>query len=255
MADLHVGRWGRGPEVLLVHGSLLNGEQCWGPLRPMAERWTLIVPSRRGYWPNPPIEREDFSVDAEDVAALLGDGMHLVGLSYGGLIALLAAARRPEAVRSLTVIEPPATDLARDDAGVDGFAVAGEAYWRDGPREPEAFVRGFAGLIGGDASTLPSPFPPPLLQQAELLMRERGYWEARIPVEPLRAASFPKLVVSAGQSPAFFATICDALARHIGAERLVIPGVGHHVPAAGTGSCEPLEGFLQEAERATATHA
>ena len=35
------------------------------------------------------------------------------GHSYGGVIALLAAARTPERLRSLTVIEPPAFEVAR----------------------------------------------------------------------------------------------------------------------------------------------
>jgi pimeloyl-ACP methyl ester carboxylesterase len=76
-----------------------------------------VVPDRRGYWPNPPADREDFDEHADDIAALLATGekgrMHLVAQSYGGLIGLLATARRPEAVRSLTVIEPPVVQVAR----------------------------------------------------------------------------------------------------------------------------------------------
>ncbi len=77
MTDLHVQRWGQGPEVLLVHGGILNGGMTWQQQRPRAERWTLVVPDRRGYVPNPPVEREDFDVDAADIAEPLGDGMHL----------------------------------------------------------------------------------------------------------------------------------------------------------------------------------
>ena len=49
---------------------------------------------------------EDFLRDAEDIAELMGDGAHLVGHSYGGLGAMFAAARRPEATLSLTLLEP-----------------------------------------------------------------------------------------------------------------------------------------------------
>jgi pimeloyl-ACP methyl ester carboxylesterase len=92
VTEIHVQRWGQGPEVLLVHGSVLNGEMTWSEQRVLGDRWTLVVPDRRGYFPNPPVEREDFEVDAEDVAALLNatDGTHLVGHSYGGVISLLA---------------------------------------------------------------------------------------------------------------------------------------------------------------------
>jgi len=61
--------------------------------------------------------RQDFEEDARDIAALLGDGAHLVGHSYGAVGALYAAALRPEAVHSLTVNEPPAFGAGR---GVEG---------------------------------------------------------------------------------------------------------------------------------------
>ena len=130
-------------------------------------------------------------MDADDVAELLGhggEGMHLVGSSYGGVVALLAAAQRPEAVRSLTVIEPPAMAVAMEDPDVFKFAADMQQYWAEGPREPEAFLRGFLERVGSSAS-LPSPLPPPLDQNARLLMNERSPAEARIPLE--RAAARP----------------------------------------------------------------
>ena len=113
MTKLHVECWGRGPPVVLVHGAVADGRATWMDQRPLAERWTLTVPDRPGFGENPPVERVDFDVDAPLVAELLADGAHLVGHSYGGVISLLAAARRPEAVWSLTVVEPPAFGVAR----------------------------------------------------------------------------------------------------------------------------------------------
>ena len=46
---------------------------------------------------------------------------HLVGHSYGGVIALLAAARCLEAIRSLTVTEPPAFGLVRGQPEVEDW--------------------------------------------------------------------------------------------------------------------------------------
>src|SRR5262249_59181238 len=68
---------------------------------------------RRGCGASPADGRVDFERDAHDVAQLLGDGAHLVGHSYGGVVSLLAAAQRPDAVRSLALIEPPAFGGAR----------------------------------------------------------------------------------------------------------------------------------------------
>jgi pimeloyl-ACP methyl ester carboxylesterase len=70
---------------------------------------------RRGFGESPDIERSDYEVDASDVAKLLGDGAHLVGHSYGGAVAMLAAGLRPPIVRSLTLIEPSAFRLAARD--------------------------------------------------------------------------------------------------------------------------------------------
>jgi pimeloyl-ACP methyl ester carboxylesterase len=245
--DLHVQRWGEsGPSVLLVHGSVMNGEMTWPEQRPLAGRWSLFVVDRRGYYPNPPVDREDFDVDAGDIADLLGEGMHLVGHSYGGVVSLLAAARRPEAVRSLTVIEPPAFGIDPNDPDLLSFNAGAREYWERGPRDPEAFLRGFLKLAGSTAP-LPSPLPPPLLQNAKLLMVERSSGEAVIPLEELRRAPFPKLVVSGGHSPVFD-KVCDLLEKGLGAERAVIRGAGHSVQRTGAPFNERLEAFLRAAE-------
>ena len=104
--DLHVHRWGElGAPALLVHGSVTGGEMTWAEQRPLAERWSLLVLDRRGYAPNPPMEEgEDFEVDAADVTRLLAEHgpLHLMGHSYGAVVSLLAAARLPQGVRSLS---------------------------------------------------------------------------------------------------------------------------------------------------------
>ena len=61
----------------------------------LAERWPLVIANRPGFGASPPLERSDFEVEAPLFAELLGDGAHLVGHSYGAVIALLAAADAP----------------------------------------------------------------------------------------------------------------------------------------------------------------
>ena len=87
---MHVETVGSGPRVVLVHGSVGSGWSTWWAQRPLAERFTLVVPDRPGTPPNPPVERVDFEEQAPLVADLLGDGAHLVGHSYGGVISLYA---------------------------------------------------------------------------------------------------------------------------------------------------------------------
>src|SRR4051794_17192203 len=72
MNAVAVIREGEGPEVLLVHGGA-SPETTWGALAPLRARWTLARVYRRGYPPSPtpPEGRQDFEVDAADVASLL----------------------------------------------------------------------------------------------------------------------------------------------------------------------------------------
>jgi pimeloyl-ACP methyl ester carboxylesterase len=233
--------------LVLVHGSVVGGRATWAGQRPLAERFDLVVLDRPGFPPNPPVERVDFEPDAQLVADLLASGDHLVGHSYGGVISLLAAATRPESIGSLTVIEPPATQVAAGDPAVDAFAADGRALYESGATsDPETFLRRFLEAVGS-AFDPPTPLPPELAQGAQALAVERGPWEAEIPLAPLAAAPFPKLVVSGAHQPAFDA-ICDVLERELPAERAVLPGYGHVVqrhPAFN----DVLADFVDRAER------
>jgi pimeloyl-ACP methyl ester carboxylesterase len=192
------------------------------------------------------VEREDFEEDAPLVAEVIAGGAHLVGHSYGGVVSLLAAARRPAAVRSLTVVEPPAFALARGNPVVQGLVAVFQRHWESGERDPERFLRRFLELVGSDMRP-PSPLPPELERGARILLVERGPWEAQIPLDELAAAPFPKLVVSGAHHPAFDA-VCDVLEQRLGAERAVIAGAGHSVPRTGAPFNERLEDFLRRAD-------
>lgn len=212
--------------LFLVHGSVVGGRGTWRTQRPLQARFELVVFERPGFPPNPPAKRVDFAEDAELIAGLLEPGDHLVGHSYGGVIALLAAAARPGLLRSLTVIEPPATRVALDDPEVAAFAAGGAALYASARTgDLETHLLRFLEAVGSTFEP-PSPLPADLRQGAAALAVERGPWEAVIPLEQLAAAPFPKLVVSGAHHPAFDA-ICDRLERELGAERVVLPGYGH----------------------------
>jgi pimeloyl-ACP methyl ester carboxylesterase len=233
------------PRLLLVHGSVVNAELTWSAQEPLAERFEIVAPNRRGFPPGPDVERVDFEDEAVWLEQFLVPGTHLVGHSYGGVISLLAAARRPELLRSLTVIEPPAFGVARGVPAVDEFTARIEEHWTGGPRDPAEFLRGFLALVG--SSTPAGEFTPELLQGARVLMVERSPAEAQIPFEELARAPFPKLVVSGGHSPAFEA-VCDVLEERLGAKRAVLPGAGHSVQRLGAPFNELLTEFVLRAE-------
>ena len=119
---------------MLVHGSLATGAEEWDAQRPLAEEgFRLLVLDRRGYGGSPAATGEDFLVDADDIAELMGDGAHLVGHSYGGLGVMLAAARRPEATLSLTLLEAPAPAPAVPDPRMAGAGGRGSKPMARGP--------------------------------------------------------------------------------------------------------------------------
>jgi pimeloyl-ACP methyl ester carboxylesterase len=196
--------------------------------------------NRPGYPPGPPRERIDFAEQAEQVAALLRAGDHLVGHSYGGVVSLLAASRQLDKLRSLTVNEPPAFSVARGNAAIEDFL----NRFPEAPREPRAYLDFFLPLVGS-AMALPDPLPPDLEAGARAALAERPPHEAQIPLAELAGAPYPKLVVSGGHS-AVFDAVCDVLERELGAERAVVPGAGHSIPRA-PGYNETLVRFLQAA--------
>ena len=228
-----------GPRLVLVHGSIGFGPRVWEAQTELADRYTLVIPTRSGYPPNPPLAFIDFEEQAAELAALLEDGDHLLGQSYGGVVAMLAADAGPP-LRSLSVLEPPAFGVVRGDEAVESFLdVVASA-----PRDPRGYLETFTPAVGS-MRPLPDPLPKPLEAGARAAIAERPPSEAEIPLVSLRARPFPKLVVSGGHHPAFDA-VCDVLERELPALRAVVPGAGHGIPRA-PGLNDVLAEFLARA--------
>ena len=241
-SPLNVVVWGRGEPVVCVHGSLSWGTFAFREQRPLASSHSLVLPDRRGYGASPVRGPSDFSVDADDIAALLGDGAHLVGHSYGAVVALLAAARRPDAVRTLTAVEPAALSAARGDAAVEELiATLGDVHTAASSLSPAEFVLRFhRGL------RLPARRGHARAPQAEPRGDPRSHDDDdRAPTlgsgDPSRCAGdragCPTLIVSgrwdnlaAGEQALgrrAFGAVCDTLTRSLDARRVIIDGWAH----------------------------
>lgn len=231
--------------IVLVHGSVVGGRATWREQRRAGIAGAeLVVLERPGFAPGP-LEDVDFDDHADWVAERLVAGDHLVGHSYGGVVSLLAAARQRGGLASLTVIEPPCTRVALDDPVVAAFARGGaELYAAAFELEPEVFLRTFLEAVGSDWDP-PSPLPPELEQGVQALQRERGPWEAEIPLAELAALHVATLVVSGAHHPAYEA-ICDVLEHELHAERVVIPGYGHN-PQLSPAFTDALRDFVARA--------
>lgn len=223
--------WGAGERVVLVHGSIATGPHEWHAQRTLAEDgFELVVPTRRAYAEVPVTRGEDVVGDATEIADLLGDGAHLVGHSSGGLVALLAAAQRPDAVRSLVVAEPPVFAVAEHEPAVARLRADIEPLLAEtiGDR---AFLEEFLRAVGTPLDEVPTT----LLEEWEHYVPAVRYgtamWDVAVPVQALRDAAFPTVVVSGGHHAAFTA-MCEQLAQAVGAEHVVLPGAGHEVQEA-----------------------
>jgi pimeloyl-ACP methyl ester carboxylesterase len=248
-ADLDVERLGHGPPVMLVHGSIVDAGRTWRAQRELADRWTLVIPNRPGFAGSPPLARGDFDEEAPLIAELLGDGTHLIGHSYGAVIALLAAGLRPHAVRSLIVSEPGLFRVAAGDPEIDAMIERGEEMYRAGPTVPPAeFLRWFRAGVHSAHET-PDVLPESLERGASMAAHERPPWHASPPLDELAAAPFPKLVISGGHSPVF-EKVCDVLAERIGAERRILTGRQHTIPTLGEPYNACVEEFMRRARRA-----
>src|SRR5918993_3274707 len=233
-------RCGKGPPLVLVHGTAADHSR-WGPVLPaLEERFTVYAVDRRGRGGSG--DANDYAVEQEfeDVAAVvdsLGEPVNLLGHSYGALCAL-EGALLTENVGKLVLYDPgievggaeihPHEVVERLDALL-------EAKDRDGV--VETTMREVAGL------------PP----EAVEYMRSQPVWQARVAashtiprelkavkayrLDPGRFGDLrvPTLLLSGGDSPAALRKAAEAVDEALADSRIVVMSEqGHAAMDTGT---------------------
>jgi pimeloyl-ACP methyl ester carboxylesterase len=160
---LAVRRVGAGSPVVLLHGSG-GGLDSWSAvaeeLSGEHELWSV---ARRNHPPSDVVEAgNSFAAEVADVRAVLsavGAPAHLVGASYGAVLALHAARADPTGLRSLALYEPSLFATGRHLVPVLAeyrrLLAAGDAVAAN-----ELFLRQVARMPAALLSALPAGDPP-----------------------------------------------------------------------------------------------
>jgi pimeloyl-ACP methyl ester carboxylesterase len=132
---LHTQLLGTGDPVVLLHSGGMSSRQWRRLAERLAPTHRVIAPDLLGSGENPtwpdgaPFHFDDDLAALEHLLADVTGRIHLVGHSYGGLIALKLAQRDPARVRSLAAFDPVAFGVlhaAHDPAGLADAARAGD---------------------------------------------------------------------------------------------------------------------------------
>lgn len=117
----HITAQGTGPSLLLLHGFTGSGESWAAHLPDLTRQFRVLTVDLLGHGQtDAPVDPARYAMPqaAEDLARLLaavtGEGVHLLGYSMGGRLALYMALAYPELVRSLW-LESASPGLATEE--------------------------------------------------------------------------------------------------------------------------------------------
>ena len=249
LPPLHVDSLGTGAPVVLLHSSGLAGRQ-WRRLASdlVARGRSVIVPDLTGQgaspaWPEP--TPFSFTQDVEQVVALLAGldrPADVVGHSYGGFVALVAARAAPRAVRSLVLFDPVAfgaIDAAADTAAMADLGKISFA-WEASDEGRARWVRGFVDYWGGGGAweALREDARAELVRVAWVIREgAKTLSEDRTPASAYRGIDVPVLLLTGERSPVAARRVVERLAEAIpGARVEVVGGAGHMGPLTHAGA-------------------
>lgn len=242
-SPLHVVRAGRGPTVILVHGSATD-HATWTIqiASALTEQVRLVAYDRRGTGRSPAAATTPSTIEqhADDLAALIADEAAaeggratVVGSSFGAAVALEACRRSPARIAAAVLIEPPLAPSDDLPAVPAGFLPALDQLAAE--VGPEAAAERFLRTVLGDAAfeRLPRAFQARSKAQWPQIRADSYALEAyRVRYRELGTVTTPIRLLGGDRSAAYFRPTLAALAAALPRARLeIIAGGGHMLHA------------------------
>ena len=240
--------------VLMLHAGASSGAQWTGYARGLGPAVRTLAPDLHGHGATPlrpgitPANAIDRMVDDLLPVAEV-DRFHLVGHSFGGLLAIAMALRVPGRILSLTAVEPACFDALRvgapqalhDRSRAEVDALLGLVERGDHELAMQVVLARW-GMDRWDQLSAPQQATlvalAPVLLGVGLAAAMRWRYE---PAQLARLAAVPTLLVDGERSTEVAMPISEALRAAVpGARRVCIEGAGHMLPITHRGALRRL---------------
>ena len=244
--------WRSSAAILLLHGNNESAAAWYGWAPHLARRYRVVRPDMRGFGESTPMPRDfpwTLDVVIDDYVRLMDslgiERFHLVGAKIGGVIGRAFAARRPERVRTLTVVGSPPpvradehTRAARvrevEEQGIEYWARRtmggrlGKAFPKEGVewwiqymgRTVASSEAGFVGTINfsditADVAKIKCPMLVLTTAESGLAsVAQTRAWQEKVPHSELVVLPGDSFHVAATDPDRCAAAVLDFIARH-----------------------------------------
>ncbi|WP_246184939.1 alpha/beta fold hydrolase [Paracoccus aestuariivivens] len=234
---MHIRNWsGNSDRPALALHCMMGNASYWAPIATqLADLVEITAPDLPGHGQSPdwPGDPDYHTHTTRETAPLIQRPLDLIGHSIGATVALRIAVAAPEAVRSLTLIEPVLFAAAPDPTAVDQLeairqlSVDGKdeeaarqflSIWGEvdldnqSPTSRSRLIRQIRMVVSGNDT---------LVHDSAKILRDGG----------LEAIDAPVMLVMGEESPPVIAAIAEALAARMqDVARASVPGAGHMLP-------------------------
>jgi len=218
--------------ALALHCMMARGRAWDGVARALGDAVALSAPDLPGHGDTPWRGGDYLSESLAVAEPELTSGTHLIGHSFGGVLALHLAARHPDEVATLTLIEPVLFAAATGHWRAAHDAAFAPALAAASVGRTEEAARAFHAIWGHGAwAALPERVRADMAAKMPIIAAQQEVLTGPCALDPLDAVRAPTLLVEGTESPAVVGEIIDTLAARLPrAGRVGIDGAGHMAP-------------------------